>query len=912
MGRPRREADKVEQKYAPTKKATILCKGLSKKRAVITKLLDFAHSKLGMRLPLVVISSSDLKSNTDLDAATIEQLRKNMEDGHNGAFLSMKTYGIIVLKDSGQTDAATLAIMSHELGHAIFESMYAESQAILEGAHKKSGSKADVREWVADQIAHHIAANGATVLKGSTNKFTATIAKIADALIGLWRQATTELMASDMYMDFNLFFQDAISRVDEKSSDVGGGFRMTIPNTNLYNLSEKEAAQKLRATGAKAKRTAKESWRPITKVVRSVYSRIADYSKPLMAELYQKSQTKGTQAYEQLQRFLHDEMQGKFAKLEQRIGDKAMKQAFSDLRAGNLTANARAVRKTINDVNKLLKDHVPTMHFRDGFIPEAFDHAAIEKNRAVFEQLLVDADVASSGDVHTVVQDLLYSDGISDYSLAPGKAVSTHQSVNAILAAVGSQKLIDAGFLLDNPHAIMSHYISTSAKRAAWEFKFGGYTDQYQGNPQLIRYRLLSQAGYDVTGMSGKEAETLALETGLEKGGKFYSPNHRINQYMEQIKEEFGESGVKEVKELLDSALGRLGNTIPSSLRTSFDWVTTWMNLTLLAFSGVASIPELAGSVIRSRGQLSIADFVDVVKDMKQARQFATDLGIILTDGAEQMALETMGAQYSSPMQHKISQVFFKVNGQQFITRLSRTLAVSTGTRFMINAAQRVKEGDTAAVNELAMIHIDAKTVNQWVADGMPTDNMVVNKALNQFVYESSIKPSKFEATKWGNNPYWKLAWHLKQFFYSYGTVIVGGIARHTYQKYQEGVANGNVPAAAALMASTPLLIAGLAFLPLAGLSEELRELIKGTNRTDKMRSGEYMSHLLSKTGGLGPFEMLSSMNQAYDWNKSVVASMTPTTGLIETMLSSKVSGEKKLKRVLPFYSQDVLGGLFD
>ena len=912
MGRPRREADKVEQKYAPTKKATILGKGLSKKRAVITKLLDFAHSKLGMRLPLVVISSSDLKSNTDLDAATIEQLRKNMDAGHNGTFLSMKTYGIIVLNDSGQSDAATLAIMSHELGHAIFESMYAENQAILEGAHKKSGSKADLREWVADQIAHHIAANGATALKGSTNKFTATIAKIADALIGLWRQATTQLMASDMYMDFNLFFQDAISRVDDKTSDVGGGFRATIPNTNLYNLSEKEAAQKLRATGAKAKQTAKDSWRPITKVVRSVYSRIADYSKPLMAELYQKSQTKGTQAYEQLQRFLHDEMQGKFAKLEQRIGDKAMKQAFSDLRAGNLTANARAVRKTINDVNKLLKDHVPTMHFRDGFIPEAFDHAAIEKNRAVFEQLLVDADVASSGDVHTVVQDLLYSDGISDYSLAPGKAVSTHQTVNAILAAVGSQKLIDAGFLLDNPHAIMSHYISTSAKRAAWEFKFGGYTDKYQGEPQLIRYRLLSQAGYDVAGMSGKEAETLALETGLEKGGKFYSPNHRINQYMEQIKEEFGESGVKEVKELLDSALGRLGNNIPSSLRTSFDWVTTWMNLTLLAFSGVASIPELAGSVIRARGQLSIADFVDVVKDMKQARRFATDLGIILTDGAEQMALETMGAQYSSPMQHKISQVFFKVNGQQFITRLSRTLAVSTGTRFMINAAQRVKEGDTAAVNELAMIHIDAKTVNQWVADGMPTDNMVVNKALNQFVYESSIKPSKFEATKWGNNPYWKLAWHLKQFFYSYGTVIVGGIARHTYQKYQEGVANGNVPAAAALMASTPLLIAGLAFLPLAGLSEELRELIKGTNRTDKMRSGEYMSHLLSKTGGLGPFEMLSSMNQAYDWNKSVVASMTPTTGLVETMLSSEVSGEKKLKRMIPFYSQGVLGGLFD
>ena len=113
-------------------------------------------------------------------------------------------------------------------------------------------------------------------------------------------------------------------------------------------------------------------------------------------------------------------------------------------------------------------------------------------------------------------------------------------------------------------------------------------------------------------------------------------------------------------------------------------------------------------------------------------------------------------------------------------------------------------------------------------------------------------------------------------------------------------------------MASTPLLIAGLVFLPLAGLSEELRELIKGTKRTDRMSNTEYAKHLLSKTGGLGPFEMLSSMNQAYEWNSSVVASMTPITGFAETMLSSSVSGDKKLQRLIPFYSQKVLGGLYD
>jgi endonuclease YncB( thermonuclease family) len=905
----------VDTTWKPQTKSTFLGKGLSKFTNEIQQLLDYVQSsKIGLKLPLVVIAESDLnaKSLPELDAKTINKLRRNMAKGHNGAFLSMGSYGIIVLKapiagSANKNRANALAIMSHEIGHAVFESMSVDYQGILEKAYKEQGNQGDgkqMREWVADQVAHYIAARGKTAMKGNANEFTKAIAKIADALVGLWRTATRALMENGVYIDFSYYFDSVISERD-------AAFRLNVPNTNLYNLTNKEAAHKLRSTGARAKQTIKGGWRPITAVLRSVYSRLSDYSKELSAELYQKSQTSGPQAYEQLQRFLHDDMQSKFAKVEQRIGAAKMKQAFKDLRAGNLTADARAVRTAITQVNKILKSYVPTMYFRDDFIAEAFDHAAIEKNRAAFEQLLVDAKIASSADVHTVVQDMLYSDGITDYALAPGKAVSTHQTVNAILGAVSSEELMAGGFLLDNPHAIMSHYIATSAKRAAWEFKFGGYTADYKGDTDTIRYRLLTQAGYDVTSMSGREAKELAAKTGLEKGGKFYSPNHRINQYLEQIRSDYGESGVKATKELLDSALGRLGNDIPPQLRNSFDWITTWMNLTLLAFSGVASLPELAGSVIRARGQLSAADFVDVIKDLKQSRQFATDLGIILTDGAEQMALETMGAQYSSPMQHKISQVFFKVNGQQFITRLSRTMALSTGKRFIINAAERVANGDTAAADELSMIHIDAKTVNQWVKDGMPSDNMTVNKALNQFVYESSIKPSKFEATKWGNNPYWKLAWHLKQFFYSYGTIIVGGIARHSYQKYQQAVKNGTAPTAAALMASTPLLIAGLAFLPLAALSEELRELIKGKERTGNMSDEDYAKLLISKTGGLGPFEMVSSMYQAYSWNNSPIASLTPFTGFIETMVDGDVSAEKKLQRVVPFYSQNVLSGLY-
>ena len=78
------------------------------------------------------------------------------------------------------------------------------------------------------------------------------------------------------------------------------------------------------------------------------------------------------------------------------------------------------------------------------------------------------------------------------------------------------------------------------------------------------------------------------------------------------------------------------------------------------------------------------------------------------------------------------------------------------------------------------------------------------------------------------------------------------------------------------------------------------------------MSEEDYAKLLISKTGGLGPFEMISSMYSAYAWNNSPIAALTPTTGFIETMVNSDISSEKKLRRMLPFFSQGVVPDLFD
>jgi hypothetical protein len=937
---PTREAAKPtgEAKSATKTDSRSKIVGLIKSAAQLGAIINFVHTNLGMRSNVVMLGSRELgraQGRQAIGAEAAKKLQAKMANGESGAFLAQDGHSIIVINDS-LSKGQQMAAAAHELGHALFNDMTQRSRNELEKGYREHfgvepTNEVDpekLHEWVADQVANYIAGRGRSTLAKESISFywrsvpnvERIVARMVDKLMGLWREATRQLAQYEAAPLFVEYFERALGRrvipeVNRKIPTAGVYAKATPDSEQIFNMPSQEAARKIRQAGAKAKQIHKTKWRPITAVVRSVYSRINDFSKALSAELYQPAQTSGPEAYEQVQNFLHSQMQSEMAKLEREIGMDAMKVAFGDLRAERDTENAKKVRAMIDKVNALMKGYAPTMHFRDNFIPEAFDHTAIEKQRGKFEAMLVEYDAFHAGEVASAVQDLLYANGITDYALAPGKAVSTHQSVNRILSKIPAQKLMDAGFLLDNPHAIMGHYIATGAKRSAWEYKFGGYTDQYRGDPVTVRFQLLEQAGIDTTGMGAAKAEAVAKKMKLEKDGLFYSPNHRAHQYIEQIRKEHGEAGVKAVKELLDSAMGRLGHDISPALRTSFDWISTWMNLTLLAFSGVASIPELAGSVVRSRGQLSLAEFKDALADLKQSREFATDIGVILTDGAEQMALETMGVQYSSPMQHKISQVFFKLNGQQFITKLSRTMAVSTGRQFLLSTAKRAANGDTAAAEELAMLHIDANTVNAWAEAGKPNDNLRVNAALNQFVFESSLKPSRFEATKWGNNPYFKLAWHLKQFFYSFGTVILGGIMRHTAQKYNRSIENGQHMLPAAAMASAPMLIAAMAFLPLAGLAEELREFIKHGpkgGRTDKMDSSRYLQLLSAKAGALGPFEIVASMYQAYEWNNSPIAATTPVTGFVETMLDADVSIEKKVRRITPFYSQGAFTWVFD
>ena len=64
-----------------------------------------------------------------------------------------------------------------------------------------------------------------------------------------------------------------------------------------------------------------------------------------------------------------------------------------------------------------------------------------------------------------------------------------------------------------------------------------------------------------------------------------------VREVLRQHGGRFLTDAAQHVLDLIDGVMGRVGQNMPSGLRKSQDFVLTWVNMTVLAFSGVASIP---------------------------------------------------------------------------------------------------------------------------------------------------------------------------------------------------------------------------------------------------------------------------------------------------------------------------------
>tara|TARA_R100000353_G_scaffold112883_1_gene80860 strand:- start:1517 stop:11173 length:9657 start_codon:yes stop_codon:yes gene_type:complete len=323
-----------------------------------------------------------------------------------------------------------------------------------------------------------------------------------------------------------------------------------------------------------------------------------------------------------------------------------------------------------------------------------------------------------------------------------------------------------------------------------------------------------------------------------------------------------------EAQNIQDAIMGRISPISNGFLRLANNIGLVINVVTLLGFAVLASLPDLAGPVLRSR-TLDTSQLFNAIKNHAQNREemieLAKEIGVVGVDAMSTFFINAGEVDFMNEKAKTIANGFFRLTGLEAFTRFSRVFATGMGKQFMIKHAEKAKRGDTTSETYLAELQVTADEVLAWSeGKASPAVREKVNQGLVRFVDESIVRPNAAERPVWASDPRYALLWQLKSFYYAYGKTIMGGVFRDSMN---------NAKTAGAGAAVMPLLFVAMMLLPITMLGWEIREFTKaglawllpgispddaGVNyyRTNTMTNGQYWTEAIDRTGMLGPVSM--------------------------------------------------------
>ncbi len=393
-----------------------------------------------------------------------------------------------------------------------------------------------------------------------------------------------------------------------------------------------------------------------------------------------------------------------------------------------------------------------------------------------------------------------------------------------------------------------------------------------------------------------------------------------MTQLMEQAREQGAtDDEVFLMLDAVDAAVGRYkGNKLDPAIRQTFAWIATFLNVLLLPFATLASLPDIVGPAIRAKDtKLAFTAFRDNISslihkaDGSQLNQMARTWSIVM-DGMNQHILTEQFDNHWFPERAKqINEKFFKAIGLEKWTNFTRATALAVGLDFMKTRAREAAQGDTKAMDELGELGLTFEEVQNWVDGGervfgsagyittTPTavvDEKIAN-AMIQFVDESVMRPNASQRPLWASNPAFLLLFHLKTFMFSWNETINKQIIQN--------VRTSNTPWQKAYQVALP----GAMVFMLAALGLELRELLQyklwgRSGRTDRMDADEYLWEITQRAGFLGPSQFGVDFSEAEERGQlPFLAISGPALGKVGELVSDNFSESipKLIPGVAPF-----------
>jgi endonuclease YncB( thermonuclease family) len=529
------------------------------------------------------------------------------------------------------------------------------------------------------------------------------------------------------------------------------------------------------------------------------------------------------------------------SKMEDIGNNRRIQKGWDDAVNGRKTKESAAYMKWLNDVDDEIASIDPN-HKRHAAPRLSLDMEKVDKHRAGFADILKKAGVA---DPHAYIERLFDGNGIVEFATTIDP-VSDAKATSAVLAKV-AKELKEGGFLDTDAPRALTHYANAAARHMAWQ-------------------------------------------RNMAKDGK-----------LSKLVDEVHPSNKDELIKLMDGVTGKNAIGTPRFLRIANSVTLGFHTATILWFSAVASIPELAGVVARNKGQLDglhnefRKSLMGLSRD--EIRKFAKDYGVI---GGEvtQHALQQLFAMDEMTVgrtAQRIQNRVFAMNGQHWLTQTNRMLAASAARNFLSTHAE---SGTERSKRLLAELDIDATTVKKHLKDGnMKSEaGRAYTRALHRFVNQAVTNPRADQLPLIATDPRYAMVTSLKKFFYGfYGNVNKGLTA-----EYRAGRVEGDVSPAVMAMVMT-----AAAVIPLAIMAEVLREFIKyplgRPDRGQEKSASEYMMQVVGATGMLGPLHMAQLPVEMSSYGKSAWAvAAGPTASYLHDM----VTGKGTVSRHVPIAAQ--------
>jgi len=887
----------------------------------------------------------------DLIKNTTRQMERN---GDLGKWVGLGDTDVIILNlpDNPSTQQIGKAVftLGHELGHAIFNQVLDDSFAnkvmrnklmkAFETDKAKIGTQAyegkyGFEEWFADKMGGWLIRESQVTKEPAKNAVDSFFKRLAKRVVDVFKKLDRMLqlrfstnMAFDEYVSYLIdsysVRQPSISRTQDAEirnmvDEVADGIHDSHMPKPLRARIKNKAVQTLKTMGEMLP-TDRRHWgvEYLLLPAHNVLKRVLERSgvDPAFADMiYSPSQSKaatGTLNGRISLMYMRLNELGKLAP-KKKNGDpdidawgEILLEAERDTPIGQLSPEAKKVRQFLKDFfenNIEGKDEL--INFRENFYPRIIDMEALLDNKNGEQEKLI---------------------GVL---MKHNKNVSKEQIVGAVMSLARENEINP-----DNPRDIVSEVSLGMAKERAELFKnvpnqdlrdievikdpYVALVTYIQDMTKRIDYQERVTATVtqkDIRNAMKKADEIRQKNIGKKKGEKIknhlgFLLNMREGQevngwqasevYLSRIKDPREQA---KARQSVRSMLGNVSNITNPLLRQVNSFFLAFNVVTMLTFAALASLPDLGGTVLRSKDFGAIKTFGQQMRkyfnNREEARAFARDVGVVSFDSLSTMYLNAHELGFMGNWSKFATEKFFIATGLEAYTKFTRVFAAGMAEQFLLR-----KAGDDSdiATRHLEELQVTRKDIRKWVEDGRSfetAEGEKVRAAIARFTDEAIVRPNSAERPGWASSPHFALVWQLKSFFYAYGKNIIGGALRESRNRFSE---DGKLTSAA-----IPLVLGATALLPLTMLGLEIRELIKyfgrgmdpAVFRSDNMTWPQYTGEIIDRSGALGAFGLIIPMLDAGKYGGQWwVPPLGPTAERVEKLMNGKVRG----KDFVPFY----------